>query len=351
MASLASRLARRGHHVVLITLGGPSGDRYPLDPGVGRECLDLLVESRTLAERVTHSYRRLRRLRRAIRHQRPDVVLAFCDTTNILTLAATRGLAVPVVVSERSDPAQQRLSDGWERLRRWLYPRAARLIALSETSAAGLQSVSRRPVCVIPSAVDVPPQRRDPAQAETCKRIVGIGRLEYEKGFDRLVEAFASVAAEYPAWSLRLLGEGSQRAALREQAERLGVADRVAMPGWVRPVWDELAQATCFALPSRHEGFPSALLEAMAMGVPSVAVDCESGPREIIRHDQDGLLVPDSVAGLREGLKHLIEDAAQRGRLSTAAVDVVQRFGWEAMVDAYEDVLRRAVGRGTGRRA
>lgn len=343
MASLASRLCQRGHRVLLITLDDASDDRYELDRGVARHALDLMSHSRTLSEQLTNTYRRVTALRRAIRQEAPDVVLSFCDTTNILTLAATRRLDVPVVVSERSDPVQQRLSDGWERLRRWLYPRAARLIALSETSAAGLQPLSRRTVRVIPSAVEVPPQPRDRQRAEARRRIVGIGRLEYEKGFDRLIEAFAAAADQDASWTLRLVGEGSQRAELKALAARLGVAERVSMPGWVRPIWGELAEATCFALPSRHEGFPSALLEAMAMGVPSVAVDCESGPRAILRHEHDGLLVPDSVAGLSDGLRRLTGDADLRERLGAAAVNVVDRFSWEAMVDAYEDVLRRAV--------
>jgi glycosyltransferase involved in cell wall biosynthesis len=134
------------------------------------------------------------------------------------------------------------------------------------------------------------------------------------------------------------------RPLLESQTRELGLASQITMPGWVRPVWKELATSTIFALPSRYEGFPSALLEAMAVGVPSIAVDCESGPRAVINESGIGLLVPNDVASLAEGIGKLIEDTDWRERLGQAGKNVVERFGCSAMVDAHERVLRDAVG-------
>ena len=163
---------------------------------------------------------------------------------------------------------------------------------------------------MIPSAVDLPPIQSDRESAIRNRRILGIGRLENEKGFDRLIDAFATISPSQPSWSLRILGEGSERASLEDQIRELGLSDRVTMPGWIQPVWDELAEATIFALPSRYEGFPSALLEAMACGVPSVAVDCPSGPRAVINDDQCGLLVADDTdCTVAAESSRLIDDA------------------------------------------
>ena len=113
-------------------------------------------------------------------------------------------------------------------------------------------------------------------------------------------------------------------------------------------MWDEMAAATIFALSSRYEGFPSALLEAMACGVPSLAVDCPSGPRAVINDVQSGLLVADDTSALSRGIVRLIDDDAYREQIGAVGKNVVDRFGWETMVDAYEQTLLAAANKTTG---
>ncbi len=339
MAALTSRLVAREHAVTLVTLDDGTCERHSVDERVVRRRLDLMFESRGLAAKYFNTRNRVNAIRAAIRNEAPDVVLSFCDRTNILALMASRALDIPVVLSERSDPAEQNLGTVWEYLRGRTYPKAAAIIALTESSAAHLRERSAAAVTVIPSAVDLPPIQSDRESAIRNRRILGVGRLENEKGFDRLIDAFATIAPSQPNWSLRILGEGSARASLENQIRELGLSDRVTMPGWIQPVWDELAEATIFALPSRYEGFPSALLEAMACGVPSVAVDCPSGPRAVINDDQCGLLVANDTTGLSSGIARLIDDAAFREQIGVVGTNVVDRFGWEKMVDAYEETL------------
>ncbi|MEM8669555.1 MAG: glycosyltransferase family 4 protein [Planctomycetota bacterium] len=339
MAELASRLALAKHDVTLVTLDDGATSKHTLDDSVATVRLDVMGESQGLVERIQNTRRRIQRLRSALAELQPQVILSFCDRTNILTLMAAKPLAIPVVVSERSDPQQQKLGLFWERLRVQTYRRAAAVVALTSTSAQHLSRRLKRDVDVIPSAVDHPPFRSDRQVAASNRRIVAIGRLEFEKGFDRLIEAFHPLAQAYPDWSLRILGEGLRRYQLESQIADGGLSDRISMPGWVRPIWDELGAATVFVLPSRYEGFPSALLEAMAMGVPSVAVDCESGPRAIIDVPSQGLLVEDNVAALHQGMQRLIEEESLRESLGQNGQDVVERFSWERMTEQYERLL------------
>lgn len=341
MATLTSQLAKRGHTVTLITLDDGQCERHQVDDRVGRRRLDVMSESGGLIAKISNTRRRISAVREAIKELSPDVLLSFCDRTNVLALMATKRLGLPVVISERSDPRQQNLGRAWEFARGRTYRRATAMIALTETSASYLSERFGCPVDVIPSAVDPPPIVSDRQQAKQNRRIIGIGRLEQEKGFDRLIEAFAKVGASHPDWTLKILGEGSLRGSLQELVEQRGLQQRVELAGWVRPVWEELAGSTIFALPSRYEGFPSALLEAMAVGVPSVAVDCESGPRAVITEPGHGLLVPDTVQGLTDGIEQLINDGDLRETLAAGGKDVVTRFSWDTMVDAYEGVLRR----------
>ena len=342
IASLATRLGDRGHEVALITLDDGKNDRHEVGTAVRRVTLDVMASApSSLFSKLTNRRRRLAAIKRAVENESPDVVLSFCDRTNIDVLSALKRASYPVVVSERSDPDQQSLGWFWQFMRRRTY-RNRQVIALTDTAAAHLQPFCRQKVTVIPSAVDQPPLISDRSTAAQNRLIIGIGRLEKEKGFDRLLEVFYKVTQQHQRWQLRILGEGSLRADLEKLATDLGIADRVQLPGWVRPVWGELAAATLFVLPSRYEGFPSALLEAMVTGVPSVAVDCESGPRAIIDNESNGLLVGNTISDLTIGVHRLIENAELRERLGVEGRKVGERFGWDAMVDQYEEVLKKA---------
>ncbi|MCO8123061.1 glycosyltransferase [Stieleria sp. TO1_6] len=339
MAGLASRLSVRGHHVTLVTLDDASNDRHELDSTVQRVSLNLVANASGVFGKIRQVKRRHQHIAATIRQLEPDVVLSFCDRTNIDVLLSSSTATPPVVVCERSDPAQQSLGWIWERVRKSIYCRAATVVALTETAAMYLRPISNR-VVVIPSAIERAEITSDRLTATNAKLIVGVGRLEHEKGFDRLLDAFAtSTTAD---WRLVVYGEGSLRSELITQAEQLGVADRFELPGWTRPIQPSLAAATMFCLPSRYEGFPSALLEAMALGVPVISVDCESGPRQIVQDGVNGLLVDSSADGLSKGIACYIDDPACREKLGQAGQSVADTFNWASMVDQFETVLQAA---------
>lgn len=342
MAGLVTRLQRRGHQCTLITLDDATRDRHAVDPAVTRRPLDVMRNSRSRWSAVTNNLRRTAKLRRAIVQSKPDVVMSFCDVTNVLTLLATRGLRVPVVVSERSDPAKQKLPWPWSTLRPSLYRHAVQVIVLTQTAAAEVKPWCSATPVVIPSAVD-PPEVPDAGHVKfpQTRVVLGVGRLEREKGFDRLIDAFATLAPQFPDWTLRIVGDGSCRRELEQQAIATTFHERIEFVGWLQPIWPAYATADLFALTSRYEGFPSALLEAMASGLAVVSVDCESGPRAIIRDGVNGLLVRDEQASMVAGLRKAMSDDGLRARLGETAKEVRDQFGWDAMVDAYERVLLR----------
>lgn len=349
MAGLASDLAERGHEVTLITLDDCRNDRYPVAEAVTRVCLDVMAERRGPVTGVLAAARRAWKLRRAILRSRPETVLSFCDRTNVLTLTAMLGRSMPIIVSERSDPHAQQMPAPWAQLRRRLYRRAAAIVVLTPQAAETAASWSPRPPVVIPGAIRLPPPAEDgdedePARgdADRPQTVIGVGRLEAEKGFDRLIDAFARVAPLHPQWRLVIYGEGSLRTSLESRRDRLGLAERVEFPGWVNPpIWPVYRRAALFVLSSRYEGFPSALLEAMACGPACIAFDCPSGPGAIICHGEDGLLVPaDDVEALAAAIERCIADPELRAALSRRAAQSVRRFSWPAMVDAYETLLQ-----------
>ena len=343
MAMLSSRLADRDHAVTLVTLDNGDNDRHEVSERVQRIGLGVMRSSHNALDRLLNTAKRLAAIRQSIKTISPHVVLSFCDQTNISVLAATRGLGIPVVVSERSDPSQQKLGRGWEQARRSMYPHATKTIALTSSAETYLKPLCKNGIVVIPSAVQTPPVMSDRATASQSKRAIAIGRLAPEKGFDRLVQAFAAATQSNPEWTLTILGEGNERVQLEQLVQQHRLGDRVFLPGWIRPVWDELAKSTFFVLPSYYEGFPSALLEAMAVGVPSLAVDCESGPRAIINDDlANGMLVGNDTEALTAGILRMISDAGMREQLGLHGMAVVEQFGWDEMVNRYEQVLVEA---------
>jgi glycosyltransferase involved in cell wall biosynthesis len=136
-----------------------------------------------------------------------------------------------------------------------------------------------------------------------AKHIVAVGRLEHQKGFDILIDAFALFLSRHPESLLYLAGEGTLRTALQEQAEKLGIADRVRFIGYQDNPYPLMRYADLFVLASRFEGFPNVLLEALACKAKVVAADCPNGPREILSRIEYGLLVqPEDPRSLADGM-------------------------------------------------
>ncbi len=340
MAILANTWVQRGNCVTLITLGPAGNDFYPLDPRVCRIGLNLIKNTRSVLDKLRTGFRRVSTLRQSLRASAPDAIISFIDQTNLLTLIATRGLSCPVIVSERIDPRQEPCSLGGRLLRHLLYPRAEALVVQTNSVRAWARQFVPQPrVAVIPNPVAPPSNIWSPTGDP---KIVAIGRLHRQKGFDLLIEAFARIAPHHPQWSLEILGEGPERVSLESLIRTLEMSDRVTLRGLVSDITPHLVAAGLFVMPSRYEGFPNALVEAMACGCPVLATDCPSGPGEIIRDGIDGWLVPsENVTALADGLSRLMTGEADRQRLGANASAVLERFGIDRVLELWDNLIYR----------
>ena len=352
LAMMADHWAQSGKEVTLITLAAAATDTYKLDDRVRRIALDVTGTSTGPFSAIVNNLRRLLRLRQAIRQSRPDVIISFIDRINVMTLLATAGRPRNVIISERTDPSRHSIGRAWSWLRRRVYRRCRALTVQSEAVRKQMQPiVGSRPVYVIPNPA--PPfdarqkQTRSPdprADEQTTsprsprRTIVGMGRLSPEKGFDLLIDAFCRIAEEQPGWQLQILGEGPCRAQLEERIEQRGLSDRVALAGWVEHPEAVLSRSDLFVLPSRYEGFPNALLEALACGLPAVVFDvC---PSDIVREGLDGLRVPaGDVSALSAAMNRLMSNETERARMSQNAPEVIKRFSREQFFAAWDAVL------------
>ncbi|MES9994700.1 glycosyltransferase [Desulfovibrio aminophilus] len=345
MTWLVEGLAGRGHEVTLLTLAAPGETPwFHPQPPVRHLPLGLASESPHPLAAIAASIRRVRALRAAILAQAPDAVLSFMDRVNVLTLLAVAGRA-PVVVVERTDPGNHSPGCVWSLLRRLTYP-LARAVAVQTSAARDWFPPALRGRCRVIANPVFAPSPGSVVMTPGRPFIACLGRLEREKGFDVLLRAFALSAQERPGWRLAIYGEGSERANLERLRDDLGLSGRVFLPGVTDAPQAVLREADVFVLPSRYEGFPNALAEAMAQRLAVLATET-AGSAAIVRHGRDGLLVPpgDERALARE-LARLMDDGALRARLAANASEVLERFIPEGILDQWEQLLSDARGRG-----
>jgi GalNAc-alpha-(1->4)-GalNAc-alpha-(1->3)-diNAcBac-PP-undecaprenol alpha-1,4-N-acetyl-D-galactosaminyltransferase len=345
-ATLVNHWVNTGDELFVVTIASTDTDFYELDSRVKRVALNLAHASRNWRDFILNNFRLVMRLRDVMRCINPDVVLSHIDLVNLRVLLAALGTGMPVVVEEHTDPTQHSIGKIAEILRGLLYCRARAVVVLTPgISEWASRIVSREVIHVIPNPIGA--QFLSPCGLKgsaRSHRIVALGRLEPEKGFDLLLRAFTQCAEAHQDWTLDIFGEGSERARLLALANELRVADRVRLPGAVKDPEKMLRQADFFVLSSRYEGFPMALLEAMACGLPVVSFDCHSGPREMIQNGVNGLLVPpNDVNALAKAMAHLMGNADERKRLGERATAVAEKFSLAKVTQMWRSLLEGVV--------
>ncbi|MEM8696126.1 MAG: glycosyltransferase [Pseudomonadota bacterium] len=306
--------------------------------------------------------RSVRRMTGLAKRQRVDLIVAFLTRTNVAAAFAARLSSRPFIVSERVDTSAHLATGRFAWISRWLvrltYRRAAAIIAVSKGVADTLVrdfGIDRSRISVIFNPVDTkriearaaePPAF--PVRRDDC---LAMGRLVPNKNFALAIEAFARSGR---SGRLVIIGEGPLRDALRALGDSHGLGERLVLPGFVENPYAILARGGLFILSSNAEGFPNALVEALALGIPAVATDCKSGPAEILEtrvrdaatgfaEGEGGLLVrPNDVAAMAAAIAQM-EDVALRLTLAANGPERVAAFSPERAADRYWRVIETAL--------
>ena len=280
----------------------------------------------------------LAKLRHAILALNPDVVVSFIDRTNMRTVATMAETGVPVVVCEQTDARRTSLGR-LQGAREELYRRATAVVAPDPVIARWFAGKGAR-ARAIPNPLIPPPPGHHQGLVTGRRRLVTLSRLATEKRPEFLVRSFASIARDFPEWDLEIYGDGPQRNMLEHLVEKLA-PHQIRLCGFSDDPYGVLANADLFVSASWIEGFGNAIWEAMACGVPVVAMDAGPALRRIVRHGIDGVIVSqNTMAALADGLASLMRDDAKRAAYASRAPEVVARFPFESALEQWEELFR-----------
>lgn len=212
--------------------------------------------------------------------------------------------------------------------------RLDRFVVLTEEDKASWTELDNVEVIPDPLAFDI-----DKASPLTNKRVIAVGRYVYQKGFDLLLQAWAKVEKRHNDWELAIYGMGD-RTPYEQIIEKMHIdRNRCHLNGPTDNIKQEYLNSSLFVFSSRFEGFGMVLIEAMACGLPVISFDCPCGPKDIVRYQEDGLLVPSGdVAELSDAIHQLLSDDALRHEMAKKAIVNVRRFQLPEIAERWKNL-------------
>lgn len=323
MVTLANQFVRHGDAVRLVTMKAAES-AYPLDPEVELVGANAVMDTSNPMKAALSAASIVKGVafyRRQLKEYQPDCVLSFLTYTNLIAVRCRSG-NIPVVVSERCDPRERKAS--LIRQVNSVYPKADCIVCQSKTMEDyfhGVNAASR--TAVIPNPVNAESIFTGDVAARE-KVIVAAGRLSHQKNYGLLIRAFSLIRDQFPEHVLRIYGQGPEEEKLKQLIAELGLEKQVFLMGVRDNVMKAEAAASLYVMSSNFEGFPNALAEAMASGIPVISTDFASGvARELIADGVNGYVVPlrDEKA-MAEKMRVILSDTALQRRMSAENVKI-----------------------------
>ena len=352
LANKANYWVRHGHDVTIVTTD-QHGELpfFHLDTRV--KCIDLEINyednnGKSIWNKLAYypfkQYVHRKRLQSILKREQPDITISmFCNEAAFLPNIKEGGLKVLEIHFSK----YKRLQYGRKGLWRWvdivrsrydeiLVKKYDRFVVLTEEDKSYWGALPN--MVVIPNARTFTPTNTSLLQN---KIVLAVGRLTYQKGFERLIEAWSLLNDKFPDWKLVIVGDGEKKEELEQLVVDSSLQDSVFLKAPVKDMEQLYREASVIAMTSRYEGLPMILLEAQAYGIPIVSFKCQCGPADIITDGKDGFLVPEgNIPMMAEKLSMLMSDYQLRAKMGKAAVLSSKRFDEERVMNQWENLFR-----------
>lgn len=281
---LAKWFSENGFDTTLVTIFSDKSRGYELPPSVNR----ITIDDRKELSKVDI----IIKLRKYFKDNQNSTILVMGVPLSIYVIPAIIGLKISTVISERNDPKNFAGKKITKFLSRALMFKANGFVFQTEGAKEHYHKIIQKKSIVIPNPI-MADNLPTPFSGVRSKRIVSVGRLDPQKNHKLLINAFGEISHLYPEYSLVIYGEGKERPFIEELIQKYDLDNRVYLPGISHNVFNDINDASLFVLSSDFEGMPNALIEAMALGIPSISTDCPpGGPRSLITNMANGVLVP-----------------------------------------------------------
>ena len=282
---LANAMAERGYDVTIISIS-VDNNCYSLDERVKYL---FLPDRQSGVLRILTRYQDIKKM---LLKLKPDVTVSFWFQSAYLTALMRKSITGKIIYSERGDPGDKEYSGVLGLIRKLTLPRIDGFVFQSKGAQGYFDDKVQRRSIVIPNPVFVKAEDH-PTVEERRKVIVTVGRLHPQKNQKMLINAFALIADRIPEYTLEIYGDGDLKDELQKQIDELKLTNKVFLKGTSKRIHCLIYDAAIFVLSSDYEGLPNTLLEAMALGIPSISTDCKpGGAREIIDDCENGLITP-----------------------------------------------------------
>lgn len=276
--------------------------------------------------------------KRILKSNKIECIVSFLTVINCFSILLGKRLGIPVIISERNEPLHYPPTKIISFLRRKLYRKANAVVLQTKRSEISFETVGVK----LPALKKVIFNPIDSAftnhNLEREQMILSVGRLSFEKGHDLLLNAFA--LSNTKNWKLCFVGDGIERDKLVNLSRDLNIEDQVVWLGKQTSISTLLNKSAMFILPSRTEGFPNALCEAMICGCAVISFDCQNGPSELIEDKKNGLLVPaENIHEMSSAIRLLVEDSQLRLKLANEASKLEAKLSVKNICLQWEELI------------
>lgn len=284
----------------------------------------------------------IKELRAYLKKEQPEAVCIFGLDTFLLTRVAIFGMKSKIIVSERNAPTSY--GKFWYQFSKWLYQKSDAVVFQLEDVKKMYNKNVQKKSYVIPN-----PYRENGVECfkGTREKIITAAAAKFDKrkGIDTLIKAFSVVHNKHKEYRLIIYGEGPLKENYISLCKKLNVDSYVSFPGTTANVAEKICRASVFVLPSRNEGIPNVLMEAMGAGIPCVACDCiPGGPRLLMNSGERGKLVPvDDVNAMANAINQIIENPELQSRLSMKGQEVRELFSDKKIKRMWLDVFENTL--------